>query len=137
MADNSMKFSVDHAESGTFVAGGLRPYFEYRDLGIKDATGGKVVAHVIRAARPFDGSGTGTHRHSLDFQLVYVLKGWARFHYDGEGEVTVRAGSCVHQPPGIRHNLVEYSDDFEVLEICSPADFGTEDLDAKEKATAV
>ena len=27
----------------------LRPYFAYRDLGIRDATEGKVLAHIIRA----------------------------------------------------------------------------------------
>ena len=33
----------------------LRPYFAYRDLGIKDATEGKVLAHIIRAEQPCDG----------------------------------------------------------------------------------
>ena len=32
-----------------FVARGLRNYFEYRDLGIEDASKGDVVSHVIRA----------------------------------------------------------------------------------------
>ena len=76
------------------------------------------------------------NRHECDFQLVYVLNGWARFHYDGVGEVTVRKGSCFNQPPGIDHNLIEYSDDFEVLEIVSPANFGTEDLEAEAAEAA-
>ena len=33
----------------------LRPYFAYRDLGIKDATEGRVLAHVIRAEQPCAG----------------------------------------------------------------------------------
>ncbi len=89
-----------------------------------------MVAHIIRAAKPFDGGGTGLHQHDCDceFQFVCVLNGWARFQREDQGEVTIRAGSCVNQPPGIRHNLIEYSDDFEVLELVVPADFGTANL---------
>ena len=36
---------------------GLRPYFEYRDLGIVEATEGRVLAHVIRATGPCPGPG--------------------------------------------------------------------------------
>ncbi len=136
MAKIDSDFSVNHAEGATFKADGLRPYFEYRDLGIKDATKGGIIAHVIRAAQAFDGRGTGLHRHECDFQLVYVLAGWARFHYDGVGEVTIKKGSCINQPPGIDHNLIEYSDDFEVLEIVSPANFATEDLEAEATEAA-
>ena len=42
-------FVATHAKDAHFERG-LRSFFEYRDLGIKDATQGKVVAHVIRAA---------------------------------------------------------------------------------------
>ena len=87
-----------------------------------------MVAHIIRAAKPFDGSGTGLYQHDCEFQFVCVLSGWARFQREDQGEVTIRAGSCVNQPPGIRHNLIEYSDDFEVLELVVPADFGTANL---------
>ena len=136
---NAMKsnFSVTHRDDLTFKTEGLRDYFEYRDLGIKESTKGAVVAHIIRAAKPFDGGRTGLHRHDCEFQFVYVLNGWARFQFEGQGEVTIRAGSCVNQPPGIKHNLIEYSDDFEVLELVAPADYGTEDLgkgDAKAAA---
>ena len=122
-----MKFSVQHAEDGEFETDGLRTYFEYRDLGIKDATGGKVLAHVIRA-RPGSGERSGRHRHLLDFQMVYILKGWMRFDYEGVGEVTLKAGTCVHQPPGIRHTEIDHSDDLELIEITMPADFATEDV---------
>ena len=68
--------------------------------------------------------GTGWHRHEADFQIVYMLKGWARFMY-GEQETLVEAGDCVHQRPGIVHYLFDYSPDMEYLEIVSPADFGS------------
>ena len=103
---------------------GLRPHFEYRDLGIEDATAGKVLAQVIRARQPCDGEGD-EHRHALDFQMVYVLKGWMRTQFEGIGERTLEAGDCMYQEPGIRHRVVAYSDDLEVLEITIPAEFET------------
>ena len=119
-----MKFSVSHSRDAEFVSEGLRSFFEYRDLGIRNATDGKVVAHVIRA-RPGDPVSGGTHFHEVEFQLVYCLKGWIRFEYEGVGEVLLEAGSCVHQAPGIRHRELAHSDDVELLEIVMPADFET------------
>ena len=66
------------------------------------------------------------HTHSLDFQQVYVLRGWVVFEYEGEGEHMCRQGTCVLQPPGIRHREVRHSDDMELIEITSPAEFETE-----------
>jgi quercetin dioxygenase-like cupin family protein len=121
--EHTFKFSVSHADQSAFD-GGLRAFFEYRDLGIKEATAGRVVAHVIRAV-PGRHAEPERHHHVVDFQMVYILKGWIKFHYEGVGEVTLKAGSCVHQPPGIRHTELDHSDDIEILEIVMPADFGT------------
>jgi quercetin dioxygenase-like cupin family protein len=121
----AMKFSVSHAADGAFEGGGLRGFFEYRDLGIQASTGGKVGAHVIRAVPGKHASGE-PHRHGLEFQMVYVLKGWVRFWYEGQGEVLLKPGSCVHQPSGIAHRELEHSDDLEMLEITLPAEFETE-----------
>ncbi len=117
------KFHVSHAADAAFE-GGLRGYFEYRDLGMADATGGKVRAHVIRPSGPCERPGD-LHFHNLDFQMVYVLKGWARVEFDGVGEVRFEAGSCMYQEPGIKHRVLEYSDDYTVIEITIPADFET------------
>jgi quercetin dioxygenase-like cupin family protein len=114
---------VRHADTDRFEPG-LRAFFEYRDLGIAAATGGQVQAHVIRA-RPGDKHRDDGHYHTLDFQMVYVLKGWVRFEYEGTGEVLLRPGSCVYQPPGIRHREIDHSDDLELLEITMPAEFET------------
>jgi quercetin dioxygenase-like cupin family protein len=103
---------------------GLRPHFAYRDLGIDAATEGKVLAQVIRARQPCDGPGD-QHTHSLDFQMVYVLKGWMRTSFEGVGERTLEAGDCMYQEPGIEHRVLDYSDDLEVLEITIPAEFET------------
>jgi quercetin dioxygenase-like cupin family protein len=103
---------------------GLRRHFAYRDLGIHEATDGKVLAQVIRARQPCDGPGD-EHTHSLDFQMVYVLKGWMRTRFEGVGERTLETGDCMYQEPGIKHRVLDYSDDLEVLEITIPAEFET------------
>ena len=121
------KFSVSHLKDGEFKAEGLRAFFEYRDLGIKKATGGGAVAHVIRA-RPGGEFVAKTHWHDTEFQLVYVLKGWIKFDYEGVGEVLLEAGSCAYQPPGIRHRELGHSDDVELLEVVIPGNFKTVEL---------
>ncbi|EWY37942.1 cupin [Skermanella stibiiresistens SB22] len=120
-----MKFTVSHADGNGFTHDGLRAFFEYRDLKINEGTEGRFNAHVIRA-RPGESRPGEWHRHALDFQMVYVLRGWVRFEYEGVGEVLLQTGSCVHQPAGIQHREVEHSDDLEMLEITSPAEFATE-----------
>ena len=119
-------FSISHADDSAFVGAGLRAFFEYRDLGIRGATQGRFGAHVIRAVPGMESPGTW-HSHDLDFQMVYVTKGWVVFEYEGQGEQVLRAGSCVLQPPGIRHRELRHSDDMELIEIISPAEFATRD----------
>jgi len=119
-------FVASHAKGAVFTRG-LRSFYEYRDLGIKDATGGRVDAHVIRAAAGTEFS-SQPHIHKTSFQLVYVLKGWIEFEYEGQGRVRLEAGSCVHQPPEIRHREVGHSEDIEMLEVVLPANFQTEEV---------
>lgn len=117
-------FTISHVDDGKFEGAGLRPFFEYRQLGIREATGDRFGAHVIRAVPGMESPGTW-HTHDLDFQMVYVTKGWVVFEYEGEGEQVLRAGSCVLQPSGIRHREVRHSDDMELIEVVSPAEFST------------
>jgi len=120
------KFSVSHLRDADFKAG-LRPYAHYRDLGIAAATRGMAQAHVIRFVPPFRPEEASTpHFHEVDLQLVYVLKGWYKTEFEGEGEHTFEEGSCWIQPSHIRHAVRGYSDDCELLEIVLPADFRTE-----------
>jgi quercetin dioxygenase-like cupin family protein len=123
------RFAISHRAKSKFVRRGLRNYFEYRDLGIARATRGKVVAHVIRA-RPGKAPHGQWHRHDTDVQFVYVLKGSAVFEYEGVGRVTMKAGTCFYQPPGIRHREIRHSKDLELLEVVAPADFRTRDAKA-------
>ena len=105
-------------------AKGLRPHFLYRDLGMKNATHWRVMAHVIKADQSCDGPG-GYHSHKLEFQMNYLLNGWARIDLEDAGEIRVEAGDAWYQAPGIKHELLEFSDDFEVIEITIPGDFPT------------
>ncbi|WP_108820248.1 cupin domain-containing protein [Pseudovibrio sp. Alg231-02] len=129
--EQEQSFSHSEGEAGEFEARGLRSYFEYRDLGVADATNGAVVAHVIKAREGHNATGQW-HVHDCSFQFYYVLKGWARFEYEGHGIRTVKPGDCVVQPAGIRHREIEHSEDFELIEIVSPAGFGTQ---AEDEAT--
>ena len=119
-------FTISHADAGQFEGAGLRPFFEYRQLGISEATKGAYGAHVIRAVPGMDSPATW-HSHDLDFQMVYVTKGWVVFEYEEHGEHLLRAGSCVLQPPGIKHREVRHSDDMELIEITAPAVFATQE----------
>lgn len=124
-AKKKQTFSLSRAKGAKFRKDGLRAFFEYRDLGIREATQGRFNAEVIRAGTVKDYKRAGLHYHKLDFQLVYVLKGWVKFDYEGEGSFTLKAGDCVLQPPEIRHELTAFSRDMELLEVTSPADFRT------------
>ena len=127
-ARKPQRFVVSHHREQDFDHG-LRAYSAYRDLGIAAATDGMVQAHVIRMTKPFEEGEVSTpHLHDVDFQMVYVLKGWFQTDLEGEGLHTFTAGSCWIQPPRIKHTVRGYSDDCELLEIVLPADFETETL---------
>jgi quercetin dioxygenase-like cupin family protein len=126
------RYHVSHAKDAHWDEG-LRPHFKYRDLGMVEATGGKVRAHVIAPTSPCAGPGD-QHHHALDFQMVYVLKGRARMHFEGIGEVVMEEGSCMYQEPGIKHAVLEYSDDYTVIEITVPAEFETISDEAPQAA---
>ena len=137
MSESKQRFSASLAKDAIYRQG-LRSFMEYRDLGVEQATHGQFRAHVIRikkeAAGDHDLHTTGLHRHLCDFQMFYVLKGWIRFVYEGQGEHTFQAGDCVVQPAGIVHNELECSDDVEILEVYSPAVHETVVVDALHAA---
>ncbi len=124
MSNKKQKFSVSHAKNATYK-NGLREFFEYRDLGISDATHGDYHAHIIKVKSHHKGDQdmhtSGFHKHWLNFQMVYILNGCVKFIYEVDGEFTFKKGDCIMQPAGIKHNELSCSDDLELLEIHSPA----------------
>jgi quercetin dioxygenase-like cupin family protein len=128
MLDRTLtKFSHIRPGDTEFKGEGLRDFFVYRDLGVADATAGKVLVQLTRAQNAPE-KGTGWHYHVADFHVVIMLKGWARFMYE-DRETLVVAGDCVHQRPGIVHYLYDYSPDMEYLEVIGPADYKTVDVE--------
>ena len=121
-------FTVSHLNEADFRADGLRPYALYRDLGIAAATGGLCQAHVIRFLSPCTDEVRKRHTHDVELQLVYVLKGWVKNEFEGHGPQMMSTGSCWLQPSGIKHTVLDFSPDVELLEIIVPADFKTTEL---------
>ena len=125
------RVAVSHHREEDFKSDGLRTYARYRDLGIKDATHGLAQAHVIRLIGPCNPAEVSKlHYHDIEFQMVYVLKGWVKTYMEGHGESLMKEGGCWTQPPRIRHMILDYSDDVELLEVILPADFKTVELKA-------
>jgi hypothetical protein len=125
------RVAISHHREEDFKADGLRAYAKYRDLGIAEASHGLVRAHVIRLIGPCNPAEVSKlHFHDVDFQMVYVLKGWVKTYMEGEGETMMKEGSSWTQPPRIKHLIIDYSDDVELLEVILPADFNTVELAA-------
>ena len=123
------RIAISHHREEDFKADGLRTYAHYRDLGIAAATHGLAQAHVIRLIGPCNPEEVSKlHYHDVEFQMVYVLKGWVKTYMEGQGETLMKEGSCWTQPPRIRHLIMDYSDDVELLEVILPAEFKTVEL---------
>jgi mannose-6-phosphate isomerase-like protein (cupin superfamily) len=125
----TQRFAASHLNEADFKPDGLRAYALYRDLGMSDASGGLCQAHVIRLLSPCTDEVRKRHMHEPELQLIYVLKGWVKNEFEGEGIQMMSVGSCWLQPPGIRHTVLDYSPDVELLEIIVPADFKTTEVD--------
>ena len=123
------RIAISHYRDEDFKADGLRAYAHYRDLGIAEASHGLAQAHVIRLIGPCNPAEVSKlHFHDVEFQLVYVLKGWVKTYIEGQGETLMKEGSCWTQPPRIKHLIMDYSDDVELLEVILPAEFKTVEL---------
>ena len=123
------RIAISHHRDEDFKADGLRAYAQYRDLGVAEASQGLARAHVIRLIGPCDPAEVSKlHFHDVDFQMVYVLKGWVKTYMEGQGETLMKEGSSWTQPPRVKHLIMDYSDDVELLEVILPADFETVEI---------
>jgi hypothetical protein len=123
------RIAISHYRDQDFAPNGLRAYAHYRDLGIAGATDGLAQAHVIRLIGPCNPAEVSKlHFHDIEFQMVYVLKGWVKTYLEGQGETLMKEGSCWTQPPRIKHLILDYSDNCELLEVILPAEFKTVEL---------
>ncbi len=109
---------------GARVVPGRREFFQYRDLGVTDATKGKMRAQLT-SARAGMNRPTGWHYHVCEAQFVYMVKGWMELEFEGKGVVRLEPGDSVLIPGGHVHNENCASDDFELIEVSIPAEMGT------------
>src|SRR5271155_4025896 len=99
--------AISHYRDEDFKADGLRTYAKYRDLGVAEASAGVARAHVIRLIGPCEPEVVSKlHFHDVDFQMVYVLKGWVKTYLEGVGETTFQTGSSWTQPSRIKHLIM-------------------------------
>ena len=131
---HAYRFVVSRSKGAEFETDGLREEFEYRDLGLADATHGDFHAHIIKA-RHLDGGHNGLHRHVVDLQFAMVLKGWVSFYYAEHGEIRYEQGDAVTIPGKTLHELRDYSEDLELLELTGPSVYETVREDGTEMAT--
>lgn len=121
---------LSRLEGATWTRKGLRPFLEYRDLGLAQATDGRFGAAIGRSIKKFEpGGGSKRHYHDVGFHMIYVMRGWLRTEFEGLGEVVVKQGDCIAYQGEIPQEHIEYSDDFEVMQITMPADYRTESIE--------
>ena len=115
---NQPMFVISRAADADFGEG--RAGMLYRDL-IPERHGGRYIASHISI--PVGGPVPDyVHHHHIRFQMIFCNTGWADLVYEDQGPpFRFEAGDCVLQPPHIRHRVLETSDEFEVVEIGSPA----------------
>lgn len=109
-------------DTSPFITG-RRDFFKYRDLGTMEATNGGMHATVTKGTIGI--VPTGWHYHELQVQFLYFLKGWVKLEFeDGTTHIFKEGDSC-YIPNGVKHNELEGSDDFEVLEVLMPGEIKT------------
>ena len=119
LPQNLPAFVLSRATDSSFEAG--RAGMHYRDL-IPDRQGGRFIASHISI--PIGGPVPDyVHHHDIRFQMIFCHAGTATLVYEDQGEAFLfEAGDCVLQPPHIRHQVLDTSDAFEVVEIACPAE---------------
>jgi mannose-6-phosphate isomerase-like protein (cupin superfamily) len=120
-----MKLAISSAKDAHYVPG-RRQFFQYRDLGVTEATGGKMRAQVTSAKSAMDRA-TGWHYHTCDMQFVYILSGWVDLEFAGGQKARFGVGDSVMIPGGLPHQ--ETATSLELIEVSVPAEMGTEACD--------
>ena len=120
-------FVITKKDEANYVPG-RREWMRYRELGVTEASGGRIRAQVTSSSQGLSDP-TGWHIHVCDGQFVYVLSGWVDLEFAGDNVVRIEEGDSLFIPGGTPHNEIRTSDTFELLEVSVPADMGTEACD--------
>ncbi|MGF6934290.1 hypothetical protein OKW41_003429 [Paraburkholderia sp. UCT70] len=86
-ADLLERLAYATTETAPLVAG-RRTFFNYRDLGVSDATDGRMRAQVTMATGVMQQ--TGWHYHVCETQFIFTLRGWIDLQFE-DGRV-IRVG---------------------------------------------
>lgn len=116
-----VKFAVAYrTENAWQKPRGRREGFRLRDLGIADASGGKLSAQALRTEDGLTGE-TGWQHHTAAFRLVYVLTGWCDWEFQPGRLKRAEAGTFVCIPPHMPVNEHACSAGMELLEVSGGA----------------
>ena len=115
--------AIATTENPTYVKG-RREFFKYRELGVTEATNGRMRAQVTEARQGLS-EPTGWHYHVCEQQFIYMLKGWVDLEFEDGRKVRLKAGDSMMIPGGMIHNETATSDEMDILEISVPSKFGT------------
>lgn len=128
LMDPSISAPVISREKDAVYTSGLRKFFTYRDLGVMQATNGKMNFHLIRA-KPDAGGDlsthcTGWHYHTAG-QFGFGLGGSCDCEMDGHGVMRIVKDTANTLWPGLRHNAYAVSADYALVECVFPGKYET------------
>ena len=124
---DSMVALVSAIDKGRAVPG-RRDWVEYLDLGVEEASCGKLSTHLLRLRSAMT-EPTGWHVHPCEFQWVYMLDGWMDVQFEDGTSPRVEAGSVLFIPGGWGHNEIRTSDAASGIEVFMPPHPGTLPID--------
>lgn len=103
---------------------GRRDFFQYRDLGVAEASAGGMRAQVMSSSQGMSRP-TGWHFHECDGQFIYILKGWVDLEFEDGHTIRVEQGDSLFIPGFFKHNEIRTSEELEILEVTTPGAMGT------------
>src|SRR5215475_223720 len=128
-ADQTSAQKVAHARAAEPVlVKGRRDFFQYRDLGVADASAGGMRAQVMSSSQGLSRP-TGWHYHECDGQFIYILKGWVDLEFEDGHTIRVEQGDSLFIPGYMRHNEIRTSAEMEILGVSVPGTMGTTPCD--------
>jgi quercetin dioxygenase-like cupin family protein len=134
--DPARKVVVTHDDADQYVTGaGPRSFFEYRNLGARGPSDGRVHVHVVHALGQPHEAGTGWHYHTMA-QWFMVLGGAADIRVEDQPRKHLDPIDCMCIGSGenMRHVVDRVSADYKVLEMCIPSEYETIPVDTPDKA---
>lgn len=99
------------------------PGFDFRETGINKSTNGTASVQIAKVANR-DIPTTQTS-HDCDILFTFVTEGEMLLKAEGSSIKDLKAGDAFVIPPGLEYQMMERSQNLELLEISLPGDFKT------------